>query len=117
MAQIISQPPKDLELTLQRYGVGLEASVLAGSLFVSEVRVGFLLRLKVFASNALSIFFSGTGEVGATTSVFCSHAPKIAALASMQINFFIVLDFILKQTLNLSNCYSLHSPAFYPPSA
>ena len=38
-----------------------------------------------------SVFFSaGAGEVGATTSVFCSQAPRSAALAKMQINFFIV---------------------------
>lgn len=39
----------------------------------------------------LSVFFSGAGELaGATTSVFCSQAPRSAALAKMQINFFIV---------------------------
>jgi hypothetical protein len=38
-----------------------------------------------------SVFFSGAGEVaGATTSVFCSQAPRSAAPAKMQINFFIV---------------------------
>lgn len=39
-----------------------------------------------------STFFSaGAGELaGATTSVFCSQAPRSAALAKMQINFFIV---------------------------
>jgi hypothetical protein len=39
-----------------------------------------------------SVFFSaGTGELaGATTSVFCSQAPRSAALAKMQNNFFIV---------------------------
>lgn len=37
-----------------------------------------------------SVFFSG-GFAGATVSVFCSHAPRSAALAKMQINFFIVL--------------------------
>ena len=37
-----------------------------------------------------STFFSGAGEdAGATTSVFCSQAPRSAALARMQINFFI----------------------------
>jgi len=39
-----------------------------------------------------SVFFSGAGEAGATTSVFCSQAPRRAALAKMQINFFIGLD-------------------------
>jgi hypothetical protein len=34
--------------------------------------------------------FAGAGEfAGATTSVFCSHAPRSAALAKMQSNFFI----------------------------
>jgi hypothetical protein len=39
-----------------------------------------------------SVFFSaGAGEeAGATTSVFCSQAPRSAALAKMQIIFFIV---------------------------
>jgi hypothetical protein len=38
-----------------------------------------------------SVFFSA-GAAGATVSVFCSHAPKSAALARMQINFFIGMD-------------------------
>ena len=37
-----------------------------------------------------SVFFSA-GAAGATVSVFCSHAPKSAALAKMQISFFIDL--------------------------
>lgn len=37
-----------------------------------------------------SVFFSAGDEAGATTSVFCSHAPRSAALARMQSNFFIV---------------------------
>jgi hypothetical protein len=36
-----------------------------------------------------SVFFSAGELAGATTSVFCSHAPRSAALAKMQINFFI----------------------------
>jgi hypothetical protein len=36
-----------------------------------------------------SVFFSA-GAAGATVSVFCSQAPRSAALAKMQINFFIV---------------------------
>ena len=35
-----------------------------------------------------SVFFSA-GAAGVTVSVFCSHAPRSAALARMQINFFI----------------------------
>ena len=37
-----------------------------------------------------SVFFSAGELAGATTSVFCSHAPRSAALARMQSNFFIV---------------------------
>jgi hypothetical protein len=37
-----------------------------------------------------SVFFSAGEDAGATTSVFCSHAPRSAALARMQNNFFIV---------------------------
>ena len=37
-----------------------------------------------------SVFFSA--GAGATVSVFCSHAPRSAALARMQISFFIVVD-------------------------
>ena len=40
-----------------------------------------------------SVFFSG-GAAGVTVSVFCSHAPRSAALARMQINFFIVVDWL-----------------------
>lgn len=39
----------------------------------------------------LDSFFSAAGAAGAT-SVLCSQAPKSAALAKMQINFFIVVD-------------------------
>jgi uncharacterized membrane protein YjjP (DUF1212 family) len=42
-----------------------------------------------FTMVVLVSFFSA-GAAGAT-SVFCSHAPKSAALARMQINFFIVV--------------------------
>ena len=37
-----------------------------------------------------SVFFSAGELAGATTSVFCSHAPRSEALAKMQSNFFIV---------------------------
>ena len=50
-----------------------------------------------------STFFSGAGEdAGATTSVFCSHAPRSAALARMQINFFIVVDWLPVLGLSLN---------------
>jgi hypothetical protein len=53
------------------------------SLVFSVVAGGFTI--VVFFS-----VFAGAGEfAGATTSVFCSHAPRSAALAKMQSNFFI----------------------------
>jgi hypothetical protein len=38
----------------------------------------------------VSFFSAGEDAAGATTSVLCSQAPRSAALAKMQINFFIV---------------------------
>ena len=38
----------------------------------------------------VSFFSPGEDAAGATTSVLCSQAPRSAALAKMQINFFIV---------------------------
>jgi hypothetical protein len=59
--------------------------VVVVSLVFSVLEGGFTI--VVF----FSVFFSGAGEfAGATTSVFCSQAPRSAALAKMQINFFIV---------------------------
>jgi hypothetical protein len=43
-----------------------------------------------FTTVVLFSVLAGAGDVGATTSVFCSHAPRSAALARMQSNFFIV---------------------------
>jgi hypothetical protein len=58
--------------------------VFVVSLVFSVVAGGFTI--VVFFS-----VFAGAGELaGATTSVFCSQAPRSAALAKMQINFFIV---------------------------
>jgi hypothetical protein len=68
-------------------GGGVEAVVVVFvvvSLFVSVVAGGFTTVV------LFSVFFS-TGEAGATVSVFCSQAPRSAALARMQINFFIVV--------------------------
>lgn len=42
-----------------------------------------------------SVFFSAGGL---TVVVFCSHAPKIAALARMQISFFIGFDWVPSST-------------------
>ena len=50
-----------------------------------------------------SVFFSAGEAAGAfTVSVFCSHAAKSAALAKMQNNFFIVVDWLslLGQSIN-----------------
>lgn len=48
-----------------------------------------------FTTVVLFSVFAGAGEdAGATTSVFCSQAPRSAALARMQISFFIVLDWL-----------------------
>ena len=58
--------------------------VFVVSLFLS-VEAGGFTTVVLF-----SVFFSAGDEAGATTSVFCSHAPRSAALARMQSNFFIV---------------------------
>ena len=50
-----------------------------------------------------SVFFSAGEAAGVfTVSVFCSHAAKSAALAKMQNNFFIVVDWLslLGQSMN-----------------
>ena len=63
-----------------------------GSVLAGGSAVVVVTDLVVFAP--VSDF--GGGEFTMTdagvTSVFCSHAPKSAALARMQINFFIVVD-------------------------
>lgn len=75
-------------------------SVVTDSVFVSVLVAGVtavtaaevrLLVESVFLGLcpvAGSAFLSEAG--GTVTSVFCSHAPKSAALARMQINFFIL---------------------------
>jgi Na+(H+)/acetate symporter ActP len=73
-------------LELDEFGV--EAVVVV---FVFVVSLVFSVVAGGFTTVVLcSVFFSGAGDAGATTSVFCSHAPKSAALAKMQNNFFIV---------------------------
>lgn len=81
-------------------------SVVAGSVFVSGLAAGASDRLMVFVVSVAFLIFCPVSELaggvkaaalswafvsgaGATT-VFCSHAPRSAALARMQINFFIV---------------------------
>ena len=62
------------------------------SVLVSVLRAGVATGAKAFVVILLGFWpvLSEAGAAGATTSVFCSHAPRSAALARMQINFFIV---------------------------
>ena len=90
-SESLPTPREDLQLERRDYGDGLGVVMVGVSVIGSELRLGFLLLLKVFGSVALSVDFWGVDEVaGAATSVFCSQAPKSAALARMQISFFIV---------------------------
>jgi hypothetical protein len=60
--------------------------VLAGG-FITVVLLSIFFSAGGFTTVVLfSVFFSAGG---ATVSVFCSHAPKSAAPARMQISFFI----------------------------
>jgi hypothetical protein len=62
-----------------------------GGVVVVVVVVSFVFSVVGFTMVVLVSFFSaGEVVVGATTSVRCSQAPKSAALAKMQSNFFIV---------------------------
>jgi len=87
------------------YGLGLEVVVVVVLLdefggvevvvvlvLVDVFVVSFSLTFSVVGFTTVvlfSVFFSA-GAAGATVSVFCSQAPRSAALAKMQINFFIV---------------------------
>lgn len=88
------------------YGFGLDDVVVSVLVFISTLPSagGALVMVFVVVSLVLSwlaggftmvvllsVFLSAAGAAGAT-SVLCSHAPKSAALARMQINFFIVVD-------------------------
>jgi hypothetical protein len=75
--------------------VVLEFAVDAGTVVVVLV-VSFVFSVVGFTMVVLfSTFLSGAGELaGATTVSFCSHAPRSAALAKMQNNFFIGLDWL-----------------------
>jgi hypothetical protein len=78
----------------------------AGAAAVVMVFVVFSLVFSVLAGGfttvvVFSVFFSA-GAAGATVSVFCSHAPRSAALARMQINFFIVVDWLPVLGLSLN---------------
>jgi hypothetical protein len=93
------------ELKREDYGLGLEVVVVVVLVELDEFGGVDVVVVLVFVVSLVfsvvaggfttvvlcSVFFSGAGEVaGATTSVFCSQAPRSAALAKMQINFFIV---------------------------
>jgi hypothetical protein len=59
--------------------------------FVVVVSLVFSVVVGGFTIVVFFSVFAGAGELaGATTSVFCSQAPRSAALAKMQSNFFIV---------------------------
>ncbi len=81
-------------------------SLAAGAVLSVFVLVTFSLVLSVVAAGFTTVVlfsvFLSAGAAGATVSVFCSHAPRSVALARMQINFFIVVDWlpILGQSLN-----------------
>jgi hypothetical protein len=78
-----------------------------------------------------SVFFSAGELAGATTSVFCSHAPRSEALAKMQSNFFIVWigcpcwdnggieprEVFGLAEMRLSQAVALHPPAHDPDLA
>ena len=57
--------------------------------FVVVLSLVFSVLAGGFTMVVLLSFFSAAGAAGAT-SVLCSHAPRSAALAKMQINLFIV---------------------------
>jgi hypothetical protein len=88
------------------YGLGLDVVVvvveefddgLVVVVFVFVVSlVSFVFSVVGFTTVVLfSTFFSGAGELpGATTVSFCSHPPRSAAVAKMQNNFFISLDWL-----------------------
>ena len=106
--------------TPKDYGVGLATVVvvvdellleeLAGAVgdevVLVIVLVSFVFSLVAggFTTVVLfSVFFSAGEAAGVfTVSVFCSHAAKSAALAKMQNNFFIVVDWLslLGQSMN-----------------
>jgi hypothetical protein len=92
-------------------GVDSVVTVFVESVFVSVLVAGAAAALMAFLALAFSagfttvvvfsVFFSA-GAAGATVSVFCSHAPRSAALARMQINFFIVVDWLPVLGLSLN---------------
>lgn len=85
-----------LELLLDEFdGGAVGAVVVVLVLLVVLVSLVFSVVAAGFMTVVLcSVFFSAAGAAGATVSVFCSHAPRRAALAKMQISFFIVVDWL-----------------------
>jgi fatty-acid desaturase len=83
--------------------VVVELDEFVGGLDVVVVLVFVLVVSLVFSFTTVeaglttvvlfSVFFSA-GAAGVTVSVFCSHAPRSAALAKMQINFFISVGLV-----------------------
>jgi hypothetical protein len=121
-------PREDFRLKpLLGYGFGLAVVVVSVSVFVSVLVAGVEAVVWVFVDSVfvsvrwagsadvlmdflfsavgvlttISVFFS-TGAGGTTVSVFCSHAPRSAALARMQIDFFIVVDWLPVLGLSLN---------------
>ena len=111
------------------YGLGLEVVVvvvldeLVGGVDVVTVLVVVSLVFSVLAGGfttvvLFSVFFSAGEAAGVTTSVFCSQAPRSAALAKMQINFFIFGLVAHLGTLaesNRGNASALPNPHFRNP--
>jgi hypothetical protein len=70
----------------------VEDSVFVSVVVVASAAVGAVLRLSRWALAGSGVSLAG-GAAGAVTSVFCSHAPKSAAVARMQSNFFMGMMF------------------------
>jgi hypothetical protein len=83
-----------LELLLDEFDGGAVGAVVVVFVLVVVLSLVFSVVAAGFTTVVLfSVFFSA-GAAGATVSVFCSHAPRRAALAKMQISFFIVVDWL-----------------------
>jgi len=86
------------------YGVGEASVVVVLSVVLPSEVAGLIVAIGVDSAGVVTtvvlfsvagglttvVLFSSAGEpAGATVSVFCSHATRSAALARMQIYFFI----------------------------
>lgn len=65
----------------------VDDSVFDSVVVVASVVVGAVFRLSRWAFAGSGVPWAGDAA-GAVISVFCSHAPKSAAVARMQSNFF-----------------------------